>query len=296
MVAHRQRLDDIEKGRPGLQDKYWRWGMAEKHTKDDLKEFLHKHAFYYRKSEKVARLEALAERCDRGHLSYEKYNVAQVRQFVKNRDLQMTLPSKANKKQLVQHLEDADKLSDAFEDSRKFPRFLKLPPELRNAVYAFYFDALGVIPQRFSQPPLCKVSCELRVESLGLFYEHSTFSISMKRCLLNTGDVAVNHQSKLFRDSIPHSDFIRIKHLSVELEVGTFLSAVGTWTIDLTSGESTANSSCGRQQKMQQVVDSIMAREGPNKLRKSDLEDFRLAWAGSCFSCGSERCSLPPTV
>jgi hypothetical protein len=134
------------------------------------------------------------------------------------------------------------------------------------------------------------------VESLGLFYEHSTFSISMKRCLLNTGDVAVNHQSKLFRDSIPHSDFIRIKHLSVELEVGTFLSAVGTWTIDLTSGESTANSSCGRQQKMQQVVDSIMAREGPNKLRKSDLEDFRLAWAGSCFSCGSERCSLPPTV
>jgi hypothetical protein len=287
MVAHRQRLDDMGKGRPGLHDKYWRRGMAEKHTKDDLKDFLNKRGFYHKKSEKLSRLEVLAERCDRGHLSYEGYDVAQLRQFVKHRGLKMASPSKANKKQLVQHLEDADGLNDKFEDSREFPRFLELPPELRNAVYTFYFNALGVIPQRFSQPPLCKVSRELRAESLGLFYEHSTFSISMTRCLLTTGDVAINHQSKLFRDSILLPDFTRIKHLSIELEVGSFFSAVGTWTIDLTSGMSTANSSCRRRQEMQQVVDDVMAREGPNKLRKSDIETFRLKWAERCFSCGS---------
>jgi hypothetical protein len=287
MVAHRQRLDDMGKGRPGLHDKYWRRGMAEKHTKDDLKDFLNKRGFYHKKSEKLSRLEVLAERCDRGHLSYEGCDVAQLRQFVKHRGLKMASPSKANKKQLVQHLEDADGLNDKFEDSREFPRFLELPPELRNAVYTFYFNALGVIPQRFSQPPLCKVSRELRAESLGLFYEHSTFSISMTRCLLTTGDVAINHQSKLFRDSILLPDFTRIKHLSIELEVGSFFSAVGTWTIDLTSGMSTANSSCRRRQEMQQVVDDVMAREGPNKLRKSDIETFRLKWAERCFSCGS---------
>lgn len=252
----------------------------------DVEGFLAKRDFFHNKSDRLARLQALAERCDRGHLSYDSYNVAQLRQLVKDRSLERTLPSKANKKQLVQHLEDADDANDAFEDSRKFPRFLELPPELRNAVYTNYFKGLGVIPQRFSQPPLCKVSRELRVESLGLFYEYSIFKISMTRCLLNTGDVLINNQTKLLRNNIPLSDFARIKHLSVELEIGTFMSAVGTWTIDLTNGKNIANSSCRRQQDMQRMVDSIMAREGPKKLRKSDLRNFRRAWVGKCFSCG----------
>jgi hypothetical protein len=296
IVAHRQRLDDMNKGRPGLQNNWWRLGMAEKHTRDDLKEFLRKRGFYHKQSENLASLEALAERCDRGHPSYESYNVAKLRQFVKDRNLKMALPSKANKKLLIQRLEDADDLDDATEDSRQFPRFLELPPELRNSVYTFYFKALKVVPQRFSQPPLCKASRELRAESSGLFYEHATFSISMTRFLLTKGDVAVNYQSKRFRDNVSTSEFTRIKHLSVDLEVGSFLSAVGTWTIDLTSGKSTANSSCRRQAKMQRVVDMIMAREGPDKLRKSDLLVFKNAWAGNCFGCGSKRGSFPQSV
>ena len=251
MTAHRQRLDDISKGCPGLQNKYWRLGMAGKHTRHDLKEFLQKRGFYHKSSEKLARLEALAERCDRGHQSYESYTVATLRQLIEDRDLKITSPRKANRKQLIQHLEDADDIDDEVEDSRQFPRFLELPPELRNAVYAFYFKALKVVPQRFSQPPLCTVSRELRAESLALFYEHSTFSLSMAQPLLNYGYVAVNHQSKLFRDNTPASDFTRIKHLSIDLEIGSFLGAVGTWTIDLTSGKSSANSSCKRQQEMQ---------------------------------------------
>ena len=279
-----------------MQNGYWRFGMPEKHTRDDLKDFLQKRGFFHKKSENLARLPALAERCDRGHLSYESFNVAHLRQLVKDRGLQMTFQRKANKKQLVRHLEDADDLNDAVEDPREFPRFLELPPELRHSVYTFYFDALGVIPQRFSQPPLCIVSRELRLESLGLFYQHSTFNFSMKRPLLNVGDVIINGQSKLLRDKISLSDFTRIKHLSVELEVGSFMGAVGTWTIDLTTGKSTANSSCRRQREMQRVVDSIVAREGPNKLKKGDLDSFRRAWAGNCFSCGSRGCPRPSPV
>ena len=283
-------------GRSGSKNEYWRWGMPGKHTREVLKDFLWKRAFYHKKSEKLPRLKVLAERCDRGHLSYETYNVAQLRQFVEARGLKMKSTSKANKKQLVQRLETAEKLSDTFEDKREFPRFLELPPELRNAVYTFYFNGLKVVPQRFSQPPICKVSRELRVESLGLFYEHATFSISMTRCLLNTGDVAINHQSKLFCDSVSESDFTRIRHLSVDLEIGTFLSAVGTWIIDLTSGKSIANSSCRRQQDMQRVVDMIMAREGRDKLRKTDIRFLRTAWCGRCFWCGPQGCLLLPPV
>jgi hypothetical protein len=296
MAQHRQRLDDMSTGRSGSKNEYWRWGMPGKHTREDLKYFLRKRAFYHKKSEKLPRLKVLAERCDRGHLSYETYNVAQLRQFVEDRGLKIKSTSKANKKQLVQRLETAEKLSDTFEDKREFPRFLELPPELRNAVYTFYFNGLKVVPQRFSQPPICKVSRELRVESLGLFYEHATFSISMTRCLLNTGDVAINHQSKLFCDSVSESGFTRIRHLSVDLEIGTFLSAVGTWTIDLTSGKSIANSSCRRQQDMQRVVDMVMAREGRNKLRKTDIRFFRMAWGGRCFWCGPQGCLLLPPV
>ena len=285
MIEHWQRLEDISLGRPGLQNGYWRFGMPEKHTRDDLKNFLQELGFYHKKSEKLARLEGLVERCNRGHISYEACYVAKLRQLVKDRGLEMTLPRKAAKKQLVQHLEDADDRDDAAQGSRNFPRFLELPPELRNVVYEYYFKALGVIPQRFSQPPLCKASRELRVESLELFHEHSTFKISMTRCLLYTGDVLINKQTKLLCDN---TDFTRIKHLSVELEIGSFISAVGIWTIDLTGGKSIANSSCKRQQEMQRVVDSIMAREGLNKLRKSDLADFRYAFAGKCFSCGKK--------
>jgi hypothetical protein len=288
-VALELRLNDIRRGRSGLQNSYWRFGMRGKHTRDDVKEFLQRRGFYYKDSEKLARLEALAERCDRGHPSYEKYYVAQLRQFVKNRELKKKLPSKANKKQLVQHLEDADVIKDAVEDSREFPRFHELPPELRNAVYTFYFKALKVVPQRFSQPPLCTVSRVLRAESLTLFFEHSTFSLSMTRPLLKIGDAIINKQSKLLRDSILLSDFVRIKHLRVALEVGTYLSVVGTWTIDLTTGKSTADVSRGQQQEMQRVVDGIMARGGVNKLRKRDLEDFRSAWSRGCLNCGSRR-------
>lgn len=200
----------------------------------------------------------------------------------------MTSLSKANKKQLVQYLKDADERNDSAEGSRMFSRFLELPHELRNEVYAYYFKALGVVPQRFSQPPLCRVSRELRVESLGLFYEHSTFKLSMTRCLLNTGNVSINKQTKLLTNNFSTSAFTRIKHLSVELEIGSFMKAVGTWTIDLTNGKSTANSNCGRQQEMQRVVGGIMARKGLDKLRKKDLASFRFAWAGKCFTCGRE--------
>ena len=290
-LEHELRLDQIRRGRSSLQNSYWRFGMRGKYTRDDLKEFLHRRGFHHKKSEHLARLKALAERCDRGHPSYEGYSVAQLRGFAKERGQKTTLPRKTNKKQLVRQLEDADHLSDTFEDSREFPRFLELPPELRNAVYVFYFKDLKVVPQRFSQPPLCTVSRELRAESLGLFYEHSTFSLSMTRPLLKIGNAMINRQSKLLRDNIPLSDFTRIKHLRVDLEVGTFMSAVGTWTIDLTKGQSTADGSRRRQREMQRVVDMIMAREGVNKLKKNDLEEFKFAWAGDCFNCGLSRCS-----
>ena len=101
MTAHRQRLDDISKGCPGLQNKYWRLGMAGKHTRHDLKEFLQKRGFYHKSSEKLARLEALAERCDRGHQSYESYTVATLRQLIEDRDLKITSPRKATRKQLI---------------------------------------------------------------------------------------------------------------------------------------------------------------------------------------------------
>jgi hypothetical protein len=130
MAAHRQRLNDMSTGRSGSKNEYWRWGMPGKHTRNDLKDFLRKRAFHHKQSEKLPRLKVLAERCDRGHLSYEAYNVAQLRQFVEDRGLKMKSPSKANKKQLVQRLENAEKLSDTFEDKREFPRFLELPPEL----------------------------------------------------------------------------------------------------------------------------------------------------------------------
>lgn len=194
-------------------------------------------------------------------------------------------------------------------------RFLDLPPEIRNLIYKKLFQSVGTLPQRFHQAPICKVSRELRKESLGLFYEASTFPVYLhRRCLTreefnwNAGRplkfLGFSPQCLRFQSAISASRLALIKHLSVTLpEVSGVIDINGmthdqdlvTWSINLVTGQCIIsdksatigpNTVYGRRvlgkggvsaTQLQRSLDLIMARDGQNKLRFEDFEAIRVA-------------------
>lgn len=250
---------------------------------DNLRRYLVDNDFYYKQADKLPRLMVLAERCDRGQLSYEAYPVAELRRYAIDRGMYAAVVNQANKRELVQDLEYRDRVKDGANYRRKFSRFLDLPPELRNAVYSFYMKSLGIVPKRFAQPPLCKASSQLRSDSLGLFYEQSTFSISIIHSLWNRshrtmfGQTKVNSQSDLFVGSVPAKHFNRIKRLHVELESACHTSTLNSWTIDLATGQCEINFGRHRKKRLKEAVNSVMARGGTKTMGVSDLDLLKAA-------------------
>ncbi|KAI5359876.1 hypothetical protein Slin15195_G117360 [Septoria linicola] len=67
---------------------------------------------------------------------------------------------------------------DHWMNPHTFHRFLDLPPELRNRIYETYFAEFKTPLYAPSQPPITKVSRQLRAETLAMFYGSSTFRIA----------------------------------------------------------------------------------------------------------------------
>lgn len=288
----------ILNGPPGTHKNYWKLGTNPKSTIKGLKDFLDKHEFYYLDCANVSRLKALSQRCERGLLSYEAYDIAGLRRFAHDRGLQVS--AKAPESQLITLLEEAD-------NSQAFPKFLKLPPEMRNMVYKFYFESLGVVPPRFANPPLCVTSRQLKKESLGLFYEHATFKFYLKRRLENTFSMGprlrfgtiIDPQNQLFQSNISPVNLVHIKHLFVVLD--SFMQSLytidterntesmSTWTLNLITGQCVVHRpSDGEATRLQQLVDTIMARDDDDGLRRSDFEAIRAAAHSDHRECWPE--------
>jgi hypothetical protein len=163
--------------KPGWPNSYWQTEVPHMVGMDETRYYLKKRGFYYKKTEKFARLKVLAKRCARGHRSYDAYSVRDLKTLIRSRGLKWQAPSKKNLVQCLEAADDADDAKDAMNATKKLPRFSELPPELRNRVYVLYFESLGEVPPRFVLPPLCRASRQLRLETTGLFFEHSTFIV-----------------------------------------------------------------------------------------------------------------------
>lgn len=251
-------------------------------TAEDLKIYLAEHQFSHKASDTRARLSMCAERCYRGHLSYDGQNIKKLRALVQSRGIKTHLQGRPNKKQLVKLLEAADDDVDAMESSREFHKFSQLPPELRNRVYVCYFKSLGDVPPRFLTPPLCRASRQSRLESTGLFFEHCTFVVQVKPIFPET---RLQYHNEVARHRIPAHDFARIKHLFIELRTPFHRSLQAAWTVDLTNGQCVeVNISYypgGTRDKghVRDLIDSIMACDGTDKLKKSDMDTLEVAVA-----------------
>lgn len=190
-------------------DRYWKLGFYTDKTPRELKEHLAANGYQCPGNANTDRLMRAVGRCERGLLSYGKYSADELRGFCLARKIslaskRMTVP------RLALMLEDADDNVEA-----TFPRFMKLPAELRNRIHEQNFCDYDEIDTEHEQPPIAHVIAE----SLPVFYKCVTFTWDLS---LNTNFCFDEHD--FMSDSynltkIPAADLAQIKNFKLHWTV-----------------------------------------------------------------------------
>lgn len=266
---------------------YWKLDSGKQHSTNTLVHLLDASNFTCKSKHKgSARLCTLYQSSQRGLLSYDGVSFRELKLFAKQRALPLAVSSISSTLTptiLKAQLEKAD-------EDATFDRFSELPPELREMIFVHFFGSLDSLDSSSawtspkSQPPITRVSREIRKESLLLFYEHCKFML----CVIN---VAVSHKAfrlhpttANFLASTPN--FARIKLLklvfeplgvSFELHLTNrdnplqFVDVPPRWYVYGPRVErKLARVSAGLRPKVMEMA----ARAGPLRLRLSDIEEI----------------------
>lgn len=258
---------------------YWKLNSGKKHGTSTLLHRLEVSNFACKSEhEGCARLCTLYQRSQRGLLSYDGVPFRELKIFAKQRALPLAVSSISSKLTptiLRAQLEQAD-------EDATFDRFSELPPELREMIFVHYFSSLDSLDSSSavtglkSQPPITRVSRDIRKESLLLFYDHCKFTLRVRNVL---HPITAN-----FVASTPN--FARIKLLKLIFEP---LSV--SFELDLTNKdnplhflkvsliafnygprveEKLARVSAGLRPKVMEMA----ARAGPLRLHVGDIEEL----------------------
>lgn len=229
-----------------------------------------------------ARLRALYARYQRGLMSYEGLPLHELKLYAAQRDLPLIVDKKATVKVLKAQLEQAD-------DETTFGRFSDLPPEIRQIIYDLHFKYINTRSLGSSkyQPPITLVSRQIRHESLPLFYKCSEFTVSTSNNLnvQQSFNKALGTRARAFIGATSTQDFAHIRMMRI-----IFLDLSIDLRMDLKNKETPLKMSWHCQleypedyqayqklnerllEELHKIGSHIAAREGPLKLRKSDLE------------------------
>lgn len=153
----------------------------------------------------------------RSHPGYEKCKTAELRLFAQQRRLtNMDIDiNTADRKQLAKALRLADQ-------SPTFNLFLKLPFELRTAIYSFYCADFATEPLTLpTYPPLARVNNQLLEEVLPVFYNECTFAVGLTTDIhdylhhsAGAGAGGIPHVLRMQRDTTLFFKSLSAKHLS----------------------------------------------------------------------------------
>lgn len=257
----------------------------------------------YATPDKLSRQDAIhhLQRTDRGLKSYHGMATDELRGLVKARKIDSVGrcqgESKVVRTKIITALEAADR-------SRKFEMFFRLPPELRNRVYGYYFEDLKQPIYAPSQPPLTKACRQIRKESLSMFYSTSSFLLSFptyEPWWDRIRSLIMPNQLALFIHNTPSSSIAAIQDLTIRaggsIERGcvpretTFftmrikLAAEGSdFEIECSAGTSFVPANpqkvVSARENVEAVVARIVSREGKHRLMKDDVYDLRRAVEG----------------
>ncbi|KAK3667813.1 hypothetical protein LTR22_001258 [Elasticomyces elasticus] len=126
------------------------------------------------------RLAECVRRAQSGLTSYYNLTNDQLRELIVARKIDTSYykntPFASNKERLLATLELEDR-------KPKFYRFLDLPAELRNSIYAYYFSEFYMDLYAPSQPPISRACSQLRAEALPMFYATCAFELRLQHRL-----------------------------------------------------------------------------------------------------------------
>lgn len=191
----------------GTRDEYWKIRPSDVYSGDKLKSDMKERGFKGLSSARKKRLLQATSRMNRGLLSYDGCLPRELKSFCVQRRLLLAAElMNLRKRELVNVLERAD-------DEARFPRFLDLPPELREWIYKLYFRSLPKLEEP-TQPPISTISRLIRIESLPNFYKECEFVFSTY-VWYNPQYTQEPTRGKFFDDTRP--DYLKmIRKLSVD--------------------------------------------------------------------------------
>lgn len=192
-----------------LADTYWK--LESFRTRQKAKDFLKSHGYHYRENAKYKELLNIVGRCQTGLLPYENFGLEELRTFHASRRLTSKATTVSG---LARALVRAD-------EQATFENLFKLPREIRNVIYALYLEDLGEVHFPHEQPPLTKVSRQLRAETLPKFYGSVQFVLTcLPREYYDFALVTVTSgwSSQLQLKQMPDSTFSSIRNLTLVVE------------------------------------------------------------------------------
>ena len=153
---------------------YWKLNGYRDLSVNDMRDMLEKRGYDPGSIKDKDRLRESLQRADRGLLSYVKRSNDELRGLLSQRGIPNDFESggRGSRAELIAKLECADY-------SRRFERFMNLPPELRTRVYDYYFAYFDKPLHTPVQPPLTLVCSQIRKEALPLFYATCTFDLNL---------------------------------------------------------------------------------------------------------------------
>lgn len=251
----------------------------------EINKWLQQHNYHFRKNvSKDIAIQTIG-RFQRHLLSYRQCTLQELIVFCENRHL---TPKVKTISSLSNTLEQAD-------DEATFDRFLDLPPELRNTIYAMHFSDFDTVPEIHHQPPIALASSQLRKETRELFYSCGTFRVSVHRDYpLGTYEKFLSPDTVQMVQQLSTNDFCffsRIKYLEMHDEP-SYGKPFDAFSLDFTPGLSADRAiTCLKldyttslfidtsgndklERALFPIIQAMIARSESWSLRKGDLDDL----------------------
>lgn len=193
-------------------DDYWKLDDYGKHTAKQMKALLDQRGYYNGSLTDKAKLRLCLRRADLGLMSYQNCTNDELRKLIAMRKTDNSTHHEGQREYLLRYLHGMD-------EQPEFHRFVDLPAELRNKVYAYYFAEFRQPIYAPSQPPLSMTCRLIRQETLRMFYSMCTFEVRLFRVIRGGGrresrDLTMDSSQLLFIRSIAPEHVAAIRHLS----------------------------------------------------------------------------------
>ncbi|KXS99828.1 hypothetical protein AC578_8875 [Pseudocercospora eumusae] len=206
-------------------DDYWKLQSYNSMTAQQMRELLQKRRYAVGKSDSKDKLEEALLRSDCGMQSYADQSDDDLRALVRSRGVDASHVICGNKVgtrgDLLSLLKNADM-------NPRFEKFSDLAAELRNKIYEHYFSEIRQSLYAPSEPPITRVSRDIRQETIKMYYDSCTFdfvlrlpktsqALGRRSLQAHARRLTIPSQMRLFMSSVSPNHLAYVRKVNIQL-------------------------------------------------------------------------------